>query len=611
MKGWCGKILLVDLTGGELETLPLDPKLARDYIGGRGLGIKLLLDRVDPLVDPLSPENELIMATGPLTGTTAPTGARYMIMTKSPLTGAITCSNSGGHFPSELKKAGWDAILFTGRATKPVYLWIEDQKTELRDASHIWGMEVPQADEVLKKETLLKARTTLIGPAGENGVLFASVMNDKHRAAGRSGVGAVMGSKNLKAVVVKGSGKVDLADPEGFKELAKGFVKGFKESFAGGPVPLRKWGTPITAVGTQNVGVFPTRNFQFGQFEKWDSVGGEALTDTYLTQAKACHACPIACGRGTKVPDGPYAGEGEGPEYETIYAFGSDCGVDDLAAVTKANYICNEMGMDTITMGATIACAMEMSEKGLIPAEDVGLNRELKFGDAPAIVELTRLTGERKGFGRLLGLGSLRLATHYGHPEFAMVAKGQEFAGYDPRGEQGMGLAYATSPIGASHMRGDPAYIEILGVPKLVDPLSIKGKPQLIKDWQDVFCVIDAAGVCVFFSVRNFVLPDETIKPEGIKDLLNAATGLDYSMDEVCRAGERIFNAERVFLNRAGFKRAQDTLPPRMLSEPVPEGPAKGMVCRLEEMLTEFYTLRGWTQDGVPSPEKLGQLGLA
>jgi len=610
MHGWCGKLLWVDLSSGMIEARRLDPKVARDYIGGRGLGIRILTDHVDPAVDPLSPENVMVMATGPLTGTIAPTAARYMVMTKSPLTGAITCSNAGGHFPAAIKKAGWDAIVFTGKAKRPVYLWVNDEKAELRGAEHLWGKTVPDTDTAVRAETDPAAKTAVIGPAGEAGVLFASIMNDKHRAAGRSGVGAVMGSKNLKAVAVRGRGKVALADPQGFKALAGGFLEDFRRSFKGGPVPLREWGTAVTAIGTQNFGVFPTRNFQSGQFEGWDKIDGRALTERFLTKAKACHACPIGCGRGTRVPDGPFAGEGEGPEYETVYAFGSDCGVDDLAAVTKANFLCNELGMDTITMGATIACAMEMSEKGILPVDDVGLDRALKFGDAAAIVELTRLTGARKGFGRRLAQGSLRLATHYGHPELAMVAKGQEFAGYDPRGEQGMGLAYATSPIGASHMRGDPAYIELLGVPKSIDPLTYHDKPIIVKEWQDCFCVIDSAGLCVFFSVRNYVQPDEHIRPEGIKDLLNAATGIDFSLDELCLAGERIFNAERIFLNQAGFSRGHDALPPRIVSEPLPGGPAKGMVCHLDEMLTEYYRLREWDQNGFPKESKLKALGL-
>jgi aldehyde:ferredoxin oxidoreductase len=318
----------------------------------------------------------------------------------------------------------------------------------------------------------------------------------------------------------------------------------------------------------------------------------------------------MACGRMTTIEKGRHTGLTiEGPEYETIYSMGSMCGIDNLAALTKANYLCNELGMDTITMGATLACAMEMSERGYLPETDVG--RPLRFGDAHALVELTRQTANREGFGDQLAQGSLRLATRYGHPELAMVSKGLEFAGYDPRGEQGMGLAYATSPIGASHMRGDPAYIEILGVPMSIDPKSWDDKALLVKNWQDVFTVIDAAGLCVFFSVRNLCTPTRDIRPEGIRELLNAATGTTYTIEELVKVGERIFNAERLFLAKAGFSRKDDSLPIRILKEPLPDGPAKGMVCHLEEMLTDYYTLRGWSQDGIPLQKKIRELGLA
>jgi aldehyde:ferredoxin oxidoreductase len=311
----------------------------------------------------------------------------------------------------------------------------------------------------------------------------------------------------------------------------------------------------------------------------------------------------------TKIPDGPYQGEGEGPEYETIYALGSNCGIGDLAALTKANYICNEMGMDTISMGSTIACAMEMFEKGILSEATIG--RRLPFGDAEGLVELCRKTALREGFGDELALGSLRLAKRYGCPELAIVCKGQEFAGYDPRGEKGMGLAYATSNIGASHMRGDPAYIEILGVPMLIDPLSWEGKPQLVKDWQDVFALIDSAGLCIFFSVRNYVTPTRDIRPEGILRLLNASTGAGYDLEMVMQAGERIVNAERLFLHRAGFRAKDDSLPIRIVSEPLPDGPAKGQVCELDQMLPVYYRLRGWGSDGQPEEAKLRELGLA
>jgi aldehyde:ferredoxin oxidoreductase len=608
MKGWHGRILRVDLDSGRTWEETLDAKTAKEFIGGRGFGIRYLLKQADPKGDPFCGKNPLIMMAGPLTGTGAPTGARYMVTTLSPLTGAITCSNSGGMFPAELRKAGWDGIIFQGKSSSPVYLWVDGERVELRDATGIWGKTTHETDDILRAETHPQARVSCIGPAGERLVRFAAIMNDKHRAAGRSGVGAVMGSKNLKAVVVRGTGKVPIHDPKAFKEINGKLMKRFKETYKNSPPPLRVHGTAVTVMATQNYGVFPTRNFQTGSFEGWEAIHGETLTRTFLVGHRACFACPISCGRVTRVEEPPFEGEGEGPEYETIYALGSDCGVDNLAAITKANYICNELGLDTISMGSTIACAMELSEKGYLPEKDVG--RKLRFGDAEALVELTRMTGYREGFGDVLAEGSLRMATKYGHPELAMVAKGQDFAGYEPRGEQGMGLAYATSPIGASHMRGDPAYFELLGVPCNVDPLTWKDKPPVVAKWQDLFCIIDSAGLCVFYSVRNLIKPELMAPPVGIMELLNAATGADYTLRELEKAGERIFNAERLFLARAGFSRKDDTLPPRMLREPLPEGPGKGMVCHLEEMLEDYYRVRGWDQDGIPTREKLEELGL-
>jgi aldehyde:ferredoxin oxidoreductase len=608
MHGWCGNVLRVDLTGGQIRTEKLDPGVAKNYVGGRGLGIYYLLKEVDPGCDPISPANKVIMSTGPLTGTAAPTGARYMVTTKSPLTGAISCSNSGGNFPAELKKSGHDVIILEGKSPRPVYIWINGERAELRSAEHLWGLTTHETDDALRRETEDKAKTAVIGPAGEKLVRMAAIINDRDRAAGRSGVGAVLGAKNVKGIVVKGQQEVSLFNPEEFKTTNGKYRNNFKDATKDNPPPLRLHGTAITVVGTQSHGVFPTRNFQQGTFENWESIYGETLTKKYLVRAKPCFSCPIACGRVTKIPDGPYQGEGEGPEYETIYALGSDCEVDDLAALTKANYECNELGIDTISMGSTIACAMELFEKGYLPESDVGM--ALKWGDAEALVKLVRQTGLRQGFGDSLAEGSLRLATRYGHPELAMVAKGQDFAGYEPRGEQGMGLAYATSPIGASHMRGDPAYFELLGVPTTIDPLTWEDKPPIVAKWQDVFAIIDAAGLCVFFSVRY--LTDLTLdaRPVGIMELLNAATGANYTLAELEKAGERIWNAERLFLTRAGFSRKDDSLPPRMTREPMPAGPAKGHVCHLEEMLGPYYKYRGWTDNGIPTQEKLQELGL-
>ncbi len=609
MHGWVGKILWVDLGKAELNEETLDPQVAKDYIGGRGLGIYYLLRGLNPKCDPLSSENILVMATGPLTGTGAPTGSRYMVMTKSPLTGAVTCSNSGGYFPRELKRSGFDGIVFIGRAKTPVYLWIEQGKSELREAGHLWGKNTHDTTDLLLQETDAKARIACIGPAGERQVLFASIMNDRDRAAGRSGVGAVMGSKNLKAVVVRGKDKIPLADKIGFKALNKQILDGFKKGVKETPLGLTVNGTAGVVVATQSFGVLPTKNWQQGTFEGWEKIQGEQLTENFLVRNAACYSCPIGCGRKTRVVSPEFAGEGEGPEYETIYAMGSNCMIDNLAAITKANYLCNELGMDTISMGATIACAMELVDRGFLPEDEIG--RSLKWGDAEALVELTRMTGYREGFGDKLAEGSYRLASRYGHSELAIVSKKQEFPGYEPRGAQAMGLAYATSPIGGSHMRGDPAYFELFGIPKPVDPHEWKGKAKLTKSFQDLSAIIDSVGLCIFFAVRNLTEKSLDVPPTGIMEYLNAATGADYTLDELLRAGERIITAERLFLNKAGFSRKDDTLPKRLTDEPMPTGPAKGMVCHLAEMLDEYYQEQNWTSDGIPKQARLKELGLS
>ena len=608
MPGWMGDILRVDLTSGIIREEQPDPEVLKDYIGGRGLGIYYLTHEVDPTIDPLSPDNKIFMFTGPLTGTRAPTGARYMVMTKSPLTGALTCSNSGGKWPTELKRCGLDGLIFEGKANEPVYLWIENGHAELRPAGHLWGLDSHQTDEAVKAETSPNARVASIGPAAEAGVLFASIMNDLDRAAGRSGVGTVMGSKNLKAIAVMGDQPVALYDEQAFKQAVKTTLSRFKNETKGNPPVLRTHGTPYVVMVSNSFGALPTKNWQQGSFEDWAKIHGEHLTEKYLVKNKACHSCPIGCGRVTKVSEPGFEGEGEGPEYETVYALGSNCMVSNLAAVIKANYICNELGMDTITMGATIACAMDLYDRGHIPESDIGF--PLKWGDDRALVELTRQTGCNEGFGKLLGLGSKRLAAHYGHPELAVHSKGQEPPGYECRAEQGMGLAYATSPIGASHMRGDPAYAELFGTPVKLDPLTWKDKPYYVMRCQNLSTVVDSAGLCVFYAARYLTSPDLEGHPVGIMDLLNGATGADYSLEELEKAGERIFNAERIWLNRAGFDRKQDALPDKLTKNPAPLGPAKGMVLHLDEMLDDYYGHRGWTRDGVVSDAKKRELGL-
>jgi len=599
MGGWQGQILRVNLSRGTCKKEKLDPKLARAYIGGRGLGTKMLSDEVSPTVDPLSPTNKLIMATGPLTGTNASTGGRYMVITKSPLTGAVACSNSGGYIGAEIKFCGYDFIVFEGRAKSPVYLWLNNDKVEIRPADKLWGKTTHETEDRLKAETQEEAKVCSIGPAGEKLALTANVMNDKHRAAGRSGVGAVMGSKNLKAVVAKGSQSVKVARPKEFMAACLAVVKKLADSpVTGGGLP--KYGTPVLVNVINAHGFLPTRNFQQGQFEGADKLSGETIADTILLKNKGCFACTIACARVSEVKEGKYKGAGEGPEYESDWALGIDTGVSDLAAVTKANYLCNELGMDTIEAGVAVATAMELFEKGHIPQKDIG--RPLRFGDGDALVWLIEEMGYRRGFGELVAQGGYRVAEKYGHPELFMGVKKQAFPAYDGRGAQGMALGYSTSNRGACHLRGYTISVEVFGIPKKMDPFATQGKPEVSKLFQDVTAFVDSTGICLF---TTFGIGADDIHP-----MLEHATGAGYTLEECLKAGERIWNLERLFNLKAGLTGKDDTLPPRILKEGIPAGPAKGMVAKLPEMLPEYYKLRGWDASGVPSKAKLKELAL-
>lgn len=597
MNGWMGTILRVDLAAKTITKEPLNMKDANDYVGARGLGTKYFCDEVDPKVDPLSPENKLIFMTGPLTGTAAGCGGRYEVVAKAPLTGTIGAANSGGHFGPELKFAGYDGIIIENASETPVYLYINDGVVELRDAAGLWGKTVYETTDALQAE-LGKFKVACIGPTGENLCLYAGVMNEKHRAAGRGGLGAVMGSKKLKAIAVRGTGSVTVARPEKFMDA----IIDTRAKLKAHPVT----GTGLGALGTEvlvNIinesGALPLHNWRDGStFDKADDTSGETLAKTYLVKSKACFGCPIACGRVTNVPNGPFKSFGEGPEYEAGWSYGADCGVNDLAAIVCANHICNEYGMDPITLGSTIACAMELSDMGVLPESDVGF--KLRFGDAQAVVDLTRAVGKNEGFGKELAKGSYRLAEKYGHPELSMSVKKQEMPAYDGRAVQGMALEYATSNRGGCHVRGYLTSPEILGVPIKTDPLVTEGKPALLKLFQDLTALVDASGTCLF-TTFGIGLPE-------IAAEYREAVGSDETDDEILLKGERIWNIEKQFNIAAGVEK--DTLPPRLLREKLPNGPAKGKVAELYTMLGEYYTLRGWDTEGVPTQDKLTQLGL-
>ena len=597
MYGYVGKILRVNLSDKTVKTEALDLKEAQKFIGGRGLGTKMLMDEVDPGVDALSPENKLIFMTGPLTGTPTPTGGRYMVITKSPLTGTVACSNSGGYWGPELKFAGYDCVILEGKAASPVYLNIVDDKVEICDAAHLWGKVVSETTHALEAAHGEKVRVATIGPAGENLSKIAAIMNDLGRAAGRSGVGAVMGSKNLKAIVVRGSGKVGVADADKLKEVFSVCMKKIKENGVTGQ-GLPTYGTAVLVNIINENGVFPTNNFQYGTFDKAEEISGETLAEKYLKKKDPCYRCPIACGRYCEVDDI----KGAGPEYETIWAFGSDCGISNLGDIIKANYWCNEMGVDTISAGATIAAAMELYQRGHLKKEDLGDGPELAWGNGEAIIEWTKRMGSPDGLGAQMAQGSYRLCEMYGAPELSMTVKKQELPAYDPRGIQGHGVQYATSNRGGCHVRGYMISPEILGLPEKLDRLSLEGKPLWAKIFQDFTAAIDSSGLCLFTSFA--------MGAGDYADLMNAVCGFDGTGDDFIQAGERIWNLEKLYNLKAGIDSSQDTLPKRLLKEPIPDGPSKGWVHKLEELLPIYYQTRGWDADGIPTPEKLKELGL-
>jgi len=603
--GYWGKILRVNLTEKKIkvEALPGE-EILRRWIGGRGLGVWYMLEEVDPKINPLNPENKLFILTGPITATGYPTSGRWVSVTKSPLTDTVHDSNAGGNFGAQLKQAGFDGIIIEGASDEPLWLWIHDGEAELRSAKDLWGRDTRETTLMIRENLGDKNVSVLaIGPAGENKVLFAALMADWTRAAARGGHGAVLGAKKLKAIAVKGTQRVPLKDRKKFVDVLREHIKMVNES----PVAyaaLPELGTAMAVNIINEAGFFPVENFRYGYHELADNISGETLAATILIGRDPCAYCPIQCGRHTKVTDEKYKGEGGGPEYETIGMLGGNLGIFNIKAVAKANYMANELGMDTIELGGTLGVFFELYERGLIKDSDLeGLNGlKPTWGNEDAVLKLIELIAYRRGIGKILADGAYRLAARYNMTRIAPTVRKQTWAAYDPRGAKGQALSYATSNRGGCHLRGYMIKREVFGLFELLDRFSEENKAKPVIYAQNLKAVVDSMIVCEFLTYV-YELPY-------LADALNAVTGWNITVKEFLRIGERIYNAERMFNVRSfGDGKKYDTLPERFLKEPLPRGFSKGQTVHLERMLGEYYRIRGW-KEGRPTKDKIRELGL-
>ena len=606
--GYMGKLLRIDLSTKQIEIEEVEEDVARKYIGGSGLGAKILFEETSVDTDPLGPENILIFMTGPLTGTRTFSSDRFEVITKSPLTGTYAESNCGGHWGEKLKKSGYDGIIVLGKADRPLYIWVDDGQVRLKDASHLWGKDTFEVDEIIKKETTDTAIVVSIGQSGEKLVRIAAIMTDgKHgRAAARCGVGAVMGSKNLKAIAVTGSAKVKVAYPDKLLDLTKEITPQMKS----GTLGLSEFGTSNGVVYSENIGNLPIKNWRQGKWEKGaEKITGQTIAETILTRKYRCGRCIIGCGRVIKVAQGPYQGlETGGLEYETLGMLGSNCLIDDLPAIAKANELCNRYGLDTISTGGVIAFAMEAYERGLINKKDTG-GVELKWGDASALIEMVHQIGQGRGFGKLLGQGVKRAAEEIGGnaKEFAIHVKGLEFPAHDPRAKFGVALGFATSNRGACHLQAfthdfeDGASLPDLGCPETLGRFTTKGKAEFVAKMQNLMSMFDSLICCKFVLFGGV-----TVEP--LAKYLNFVTGWDMNVSEFLRTGERIFNLKRLYNVRCGISRKDDSLPPRILTHK--RGGGTNHLPPLNIMLNDYYKYRKWDEFGIPTEEKLKELGL-
>ncbi|MEM2703570.1 MAG: aldehyde ferredoxin oxidoreductase family protein [Candidatus Bathyarchaeia archaeon] len=602
--GYMGRILRVNLDHQKAVVEPLRRDLVENFIGGRGLGVKILFDEMPKQVDPLGPNNKLVLSVGPLTATKAQAASRWIAQFKSPLTGTYCRSVAGGFFGAELKFAGYDAIIVEGRSEKPIYLWINEDTVEFRDASHVWDMTTQATREFLLEETDKQAKIVTIGPAGERLVKFSALVTDDMRTAARGGGGAVFGSKNLKAIVVRGTKKPLVYDEKAFDMAVKEQISELSKNPA--VARFSKLGTNYNVYLYYILGNFPTYNFKQFPFEGIHHFTPEVLA-SYVVKHGGCYGCMIRCWKTFKLTKGPYAGTvWDFPEYETHWSYGGLLGNCNIESITYANMLSDLYGLDTISTGVTIAFAMELYEKGIISkSETDGL--ELRWGDPDIIVELVRRIALRIGIGNLLAEGVKRAAEIIGRgaEKYAMHVKGLELPAYDPRSLKAHGLNMATSPAGAIHTIGWNKF-EIVGLPWKVDPLAIEGKGEITKYVQDETAAAETAVFCVFAT---------NVKPSILNlysSLLYSATGIEKFKDVkyLWLIGERIFNLEKMFTIREGFGKEHDSLPERILKEPVPREPSKGQIFEQDMLLKDYYRVRGWNEQGIPTKDKLVELEL-
>ncbi len=607
MHGYHGRILNVNLSSGQVAIETFDETFAKQYLGGNGFAIRLLYERLAAGIDPLAPENVIVFAVGPTTDTTVPGATRCCAGTKSPLTGLFFDTTFGGMFAAVQKRSGFEAIVITGRAAEPVYLLVHEEGAEIKPAGDLWGRYTQETNHAIRDREGGNVEVCAIGPAGENRVRFACAVHtwDKSRdgVAGRGGLGAVMGSKHLKAVAVSGGRKTSVADPDAIKTL----LSETREPMKVGTAALKNYGTTILVNMVNKIGALGVRNLQTEWYDKADAISGETYKAAYFDKDTTCFKCPVACGKDFHVDDGEYAGtRWKMPEYETIFALGSMLDNAHKGSIVKANELCDQLGMDTISLGVTLAFAFECFEKGLLSRERAG--RDLNFGDYHAILDLIEDTAYRRGLGDLLAEGSVRLAARLGGEasRFLYAVKALEMPAHSARVLKGMSLGYATSTRGGSHHDTRPT----LQYGTEHDNTTPDGKPEFAVHNQHFTAVGDSLTQCRFVSERGF----GGMLNEHYPRMINAVTGWDLSLDDVERIGERIWNLERAFNVREGIGREQDVLPYRVMHEPVPEGMHKGMHCPPDElngMLDSYYALRGWTPDGVPTPERLQALELA